>query len=343
MAGRTSVALMTVGLCAAIGTPDRAAATYEVIDLGVVPAINDGGWDVNDSGLVAGTAWFGASSRKAFAFKDGKGWFLGDDFLVHGLNNAGQIIANKRAGQCYLYTQGSWMDVPFSSGVYDINDRGLLFGTNYEASGWHAAIYEPSLGLMTDIGALPGHETSNAGGLNNAGQAVGWCASTAYLYEDGDLIDLGRGYAQEINDLGDVVGYSGTMELGFVYHDGSFSYLSPFGTPLAGPAVCQPYDVNDLGVAVGAATYDGSPNSWVRYAFIYSQGVMTNLNELIPSDSGWELRYAYGINNRNWIVGYGRNPQGLERAFLLIPEPATLSLLALCGLAAMRRRWRRRL
>jgi len=36
---------------------------------------------------------------------------------------------------------------------------------------------------------------------------------------------------------------------------------------------------------------------------------------------GWSNTLAYGINNRGWMVGYGQNPQGDVRAWLLIPEP----------------------
>jgi len=52
------------------------------------------------------------------------------------------------------------------------------------------------------------------------------------------------------------------------------------------------------------------------------------------------LRSAFAINDNGQIVGIGSDAQGNGRAFLLtpIPEPATLSLLALGGLALLRRR-----
>lgn len=55
---------------------------------------------------------------------------------------------------------------------------------------------------------------------------------------------------------------------------------------------------------------------------------------------GIDESIARAINASGKVVGYGINPDGYERGFLAIPEPATLSLLALGGLAVMRRRRR---
>ncbi len=65
---------------------------------------------------------------------------------------------------------------------------------------------------------------------------------------------------------------------------------------------------------------------------------MTDLNDFLPPDSGWELISARDINDWGWIVWYGTNPDGYTRAFLLAPEPATLCLVALGCLVAFRRR-----
>jgi hypothetical protein len=42
-------------------------------------------------------------------------------------------------------------------------------------------------------------------------------------------------------------------------------------------------------------------------AFIYMNGTMTNLNNLLPPDSHWSLTYANGINDAGQITGYGYN------------------------------------
>jgi hypothetical protein len=58
--------------------------------------------------------------------------------------------------------------------------------------------------------------------------------------------------------------------------------------------------------------------------------------------TGWRLVDATGVSDDGLtITGWGFNPQGQREAFLaVIPEPASLPLLGIAGLAAMRRRRR---
>ena len=74
---------------------------------------------------------------------------------------------------------------------------------------------------------------------------------------------------------------------------------------------------------------------------------MRDLGEVLTGDygldlTGWTLSDATGISADGMvIVGYGRNPTGQSEAWMVvIPEPGTLSLLALGGLALIRRRKR---
>ena len=60
--------------------------------------------------------------------------------------------------------------------------------------------------------------------------------------------------------------------------------------------------INNRHQIVGTSTV----SSGQQHAYIFSKAKMTDLNELIPSDSGWILVAATGINDAGEIVGNGR-------------------------------------
>ena len=96
--------------------------------------------------------------------------------------------------------------------------------------------------------------------------------------------------------------------------------------------------INKRGDVVG---YSG-PDDNTPHACIWSQGVVTDLNTLIPAGSGWVLQRAVDINDSETILGIG-DYQGQDRAFLLaiVPEPSTFVVLA-CGMVGIRSRTRKR-
>lgn len=69
--------------------------------------------------------------------------------------------------------------------------------------------------------------------------------------------------------------------------------------------------VNNKGQTVGES--DGVPVIW-------DDGKMTDLNTLIPANSGWTLLHVSDIDDKGQIVGNGKL-KGRNRAFLLTPKP----------------------
>jgi probable HAF family extracellular repeat protein len=76
-------------------------------------------------------------------------------------------------------------------------------------------------------------------------------------------------------------------------------------------------DISDEGQIVGEA-FNSDCSDF--HAFVWpssaSQGI--DLNTVIPSDSGWELMVARGINNRGEIAGTGFL-NGEKHGYVLIP------------------------
>ena len=51
-------------------------------------------------------------------------------------------------------------------------------------------------------------------------------------------------------------------------------------------------------------------------AFLYSNGILTNMNTLISPTSGWTLNQGTAINDSGQVVGQGRNANSQNHAFL---------------------------
>lgn len=88
------------------------------------------------------------------------------------------------------------------------------------------------------------------------------------------------------------------------------------------------YGINSSGDIVG----DSSLSNGNTDAFLYEQGHMIDLNILLPTNSGWTLTAARGINDSGWITGQGIIG-GLFHAYILrpnaVPEPSALVMFGL--------------
>jgi len=81
---------------------------------------------------------------------------------------------------------------------------------------------------------------------------------------------------------------------------------------LPGDFVSGAQAVNDSDTVIGVSLGND------LHFFVWKNGQMSDLNSLIPPDSGWQLLLVNDINNRGQIVGAGLH-NGDFRAFLLSP------------------------
>ncbi len=150
--------------------------------------------------------------------------------------------------------------------------------------------------------------------INDAGQVLlkHWGSlqdeTEAYLWQNGMVVRLGNFNAVALNNAGQVVGSAARPLPGaWLWQNGSIFDLGNLGgTDVTATAI------NDLGQVVG----ESSTASGASHAFIWDGGVMSDLNNLVPAQSGWDLTRATAINRAGQIVGYGRR-DGRPSAFRL--------------------------
>ena len=135
-------------------------------------------------------------------------------------------------------------------------------------------------------------------------------------------LDGGRSHGYEINDKGQVVGVSSydamlVQEVHAVLWDSNS--MTDLGTLAPSHVNSVAWDINNSGQIVGDSFHDNS--SIDRGAFLYENGVMINLNDLLAPGSNWVLLGSTAINDRGQIVGFGQH-DGETRAFLMTPLPA---------------------
>jgi len=204
---------------------------------------------------------------------------------------------------------------------------------------YEAAIWDPD-GRIHPLSPQAGDNVSFAFGINNRGEVIGAsgnCSNTALppspnashavLWEpDGRAINLGSlsgpgsepNVASSINDRGEVVGGSmakdGTIHTFLWTRATGMMDLGAFPGAVVTVAACCNTN-NNVGQIVGFAIDGTTFNST---AFLWQQWTFTDLNTLIPSNSGWNLQDAASINDAGEITGYGLI-DGETHGFLLVP------------------------
>ena len=344
---RRKYVILTVASVAALGTSRSVQATeYSITYLGNLSSLwqESYGWAINASGQVAGNSQVSDRDEEGFIWNSGSGIqglgsLGGSRSDAYGINSSGTVVGtsfipDRSNEQAYIWTQAGGMQNlgwGADSVATGINNSGEIVGV--VATGNNSA---NSLVNGTVIG--PGE----ANAVNNSGQVVGvtsfGSSEQAYIWDPvNHFHDLGflpgatTSDATAINDLGQVVGYSGSN---------AFIWDSVHGMQNIGAG--QATGINNLGQVTGFL-----PNG---DSFIWdSVHGMIDLNTLVTPGSGWTIEgfslSANGINDSGQIATTGYSDTLGIGALLLtpVPEPSSfvLAALAFAGLAAWRRPRRR--
>jgi probable HAF family extracellular repeat protein len=347
------VVLLVLGLLGA--TPASAASTHYVFtDLGVLGGLDSRGWAINDLGQVVGHAdtepgsgrigfhgflWTPDVPNGTTGAMTDLGALRGDTIsTAYGVNDSGLVVGasiSRDTGTTRGFIYDGTMHELGGTGC-GINRSGQVVGESIINGIPHPFVWIPSKasavkGRMYDLGVPAGSPGASAVAINSSGVITGgfydpdyfghafvWVPSAANgtsgtmtaLVEPAGVVNS---FTQAINDSGLIVGTmnNGVVDRAFVYD----TAMRDLGT-LSGGTYSFGYGINSLGDIVGYAEVRNGD-----HAFIYSDGVMTDLNKLLPASAraaGVVLTAAYAINNGGQLTGVAV-VDGHRHGFLLTP------------------------
>ncbi len=321
------------------------SAPYRVIELAVPDSTGLAPSAIGENGSVVGQASYADGRTVAVVWRDGEveqlptpGELRSGATAVAGNGRvAGWIETAPRVRNAVTWQDGQFREIEGANirmtEATGVNDDGVVCGWSRDGNGSNQI---QSAVLWSEQEGLTAYALGHAflTDVNNRGQMVGTMATMddrghtyAFISDDGmTTTDLGslEGYAshaEAMNDRGTVIGWSMVNRLkhGFIWRDGEMVDL---GTCERSDSVYA-MGVNNDDLVVGVCFnmrgfYDGG-NPRLMRAYVWDQGVMTPLNDLIEADTGWELIRATDINDKGMIVGNGML-NGESTGFLLIPN-----------------------
>lgn len=258
--------------------------------------------------------------------------------VAYDVNESGQVVGSSMDGTNRNHAiiwnpDGTMVDLgaftPNHTAAYAINDGGEVVGRRTD---YYTSAYLWSSGATaTEIDTLEGVMASGAHDINNDEQVVGEyytygnVGGNPYIWtkKDGmvgiETPGFNWGAAIAVNDSGQVVGnmYNGELQChSFLWSQSDG--LTDLGT-LDGRSILVS-DINNNGQIVGGGDS----------AFLWQDGTLYNLNDLLLDNDMVGLYKASGINDSGWIIGYGYF-NGNTQTFILTPVPEPSSIFALAS------------
>jgi probable HAF family extracellular repeat protein len=241
----------------------------------------------------------------------------GDNGFATGINNKGQVIG---------WAETSYEDptcvspqvLQFLPYVYDVKTEKITALQVYPGDSDGTANALNDKGQMAGISGI----CSVAVGGASAIHAVFWQDQNSTPINMGNLGGMAWNTPASMNSKGEVVGFgnpSGDQNAPFnamAFYWSQSTGMLPLGTlPLFANSIA--YAINNHGLIVGQALNGPSP---FTHAFIYQDGIMTDLNSLMIGHSSLTLLYANDVDDSGVIAGGAYDAKtGATSAFVAIP------------------------
>jgi probable HAF family extracellular repeat protein len=247
----------------------------------------------------------------------------------------------------FFWSQSEGMTELGGGGAFGLSyDGSVIVGGNYR---WTKATGRVALPLGT-VKGVSADGSIVAGSFGST--AARWTEATGRVSLGALPATNSESFANEISADGSVIvggSNSGAANDFVAFRWTQSGGMVGLGDLPGGSVRSSAYDVSADGSVVVGTSDSGIPDSFVWTA---ASG-MLNLRDVLAARGAtgfenWTSLYAFGISgDGSTVVGYGRNPNGQDEAFVAnikVPEPAAVSI-AMFGVgafAARRRVYRRR-
>jgi probable HAF family extracellular repeat protein len=369
----TPSALLSLALCAA--TAQGQTSTYSLEDIGAIPAVSDNYTmsvpaGINNNGQVIGSNAFHALFYDKGVVTDLgtlPGGTLSDGLAINSLGDVSAASGFTSDNSSWLHaalfaSDGSKIDLnvllgwgPYSYG-YGINDSKQIVGSSGPVApntSTRAFIWDATNGLR-DLGTLGG-QYAQAFSINNAGVATGAAQVAAGGFHAftwdavSGMRDLGAigGDSSSgifVNQSGHIVGNSTINAVDgrthAFFYDGTMKDLGSLGSSSTISDISSAFGVNINDDVVGSSYRPFTGGSLYQTAFIYSNGVMSELETMVDSSgTDYRLLAATGINDLGQIVVQAHKiSTNTDTAVLLTPTTAATDTVTITAATYVTRR-----
>lgn len=296
---------------------------YTVTHLGTLPGQTSSvPWGINATGDVTGWSIGPGNTSRAFLFTDAAGMTdiglpaNGSSAYGRDINDQGHVTgrATVSAGaRAFRWTPGGGFLLLGTLGGstsegWAINGAGDVAGASAGTSFF--GLEEPFRYTdATGMVALTPSSSGRALDINTTGRIAGYSGSSAFRFTPGSgvqflgsLPNLPLTFGEAINDAGDVAGIAKSLS-GNTAH--LFRYSDASGMQDLGSVghESEVWGMNNNGTIVGK----NANGITFGFRFTPANG-FENLNNLIPSASGWTIISAHGINDAGQIIASASHP-----------------------------------